>query len=226
MRYLLGLSILFSVVLFAGCKDEGPDPNEPPPPPPPKTANEMYSDYLASLKPLFDAIQVGGFGPGMKEPIIGDFRNKRAQYTSEINEPEAVDRIEKEVSANISKAEDAENWFVLDGLLDVHKLVNPTSQRYQSVRKTTDLMMARPWIMVTGFATIDANDLQVFLTVQDPLTGKQDDLRVREGEEFYPDAEGKSVLRLVKVIGNQSSVEFEYLKLPGYTWEEPGPKNR
>jgi hypothetical protein len=64
------------------------------------------------------------------------------------------------------------------------------------------------------------------VTVVDPLTQARQELRVREGEEFYPDAEGKSILRLVRVIGAQSGVELEYMRLPGETWEEPGPKNR
>ena len=225
MRYLYGLSII-GLVLLAGCKD--PEPEVPvPEPPPPKTANEMHSEYKAALNPLLaGAGQIDAIGPGMKEPIISAFRNARSQFSAEINEPEAVGRIETDVTNAITLAQTNEQWFALDGLLDVHQMLNPNSQRYQSVRRRTDLMMARPWVYVTGFAEIDPGDLVVFVTVVDPLTQAREDLRVREGEEFYPDAEGKSILRLVRVIGAQSGVELEYLRLPGETWQEPGPKNR
>jgi len=226
MRYVYGLSMI-ALVFLAGCKDEEPPAPEVQPPPP-KTVNEIYSDYKAALQPLL----AGATTPGtittqeMKNPIISQFQTKKREYAQEINEPEAVGRIESDITDAISKARDAEEWYALDGLLDVHKSLNPNSQRYQTVRRRADLMLARPWIMVTGFAEIDAGDLVVFVTVMDPKTREKEDLRVREGEEFYTDAEGKSVLRLIRVVGAQSAIEVEYLRLPGETWEVPGPKNR
>lgn len=226
MRYVYGLSMI-ALIFLAGCKEE-----EPPPPeaqaPPPKTVNEIYTDYKAALQPL-----IAGAGPQggivaqeMKNPIISAFQTKRREYASEINEPEALAKVETDVTNAVSTARDNEQWYALDGLLDVHKSLNPESQRYQTVRRRADLMLARPWIQVTGFAEIDEGDLVVFVTVVDPKTREKEDLRVREGEEFYTDAEGKTVLRLVRVIGAQSAVEVEYLRLPGETWEVPGPKNR
>lgn len=224
MRYLYGFSVL-ALALLAGCKNEPPPPPEAAPPPP-KTAQEMYNDYKTALTPLLTgAGQVGAIGPGMKDPVISAFTTARSQYSREEHEPEALERIEKDVTDAVNLARDNEQWFALDGLLDVHQKISPKSQRYQSLRRRADLMMARPWVYVTGFAEIDKGDLVVFLTIIDPLTNEQEDLRVREGEEFYPDAEGKSILRLVKVIGAQSGVELEYLKLPGETWAVPGPKN-
>lgn len=224
MRYLYGLSII-GLVLLAGCKEE-PPPEPEAVPPPPKTANEMYTAYKAALNPLLTgAGQIDAIGPGMKDSIISAFTSSRSGFAQEINEPEAVGMIENDITSAISLAQTNAQWFALDGLLDVHQKLNPNSQRYQSLRRRTDLMMARPWVYVTGFAEIDAGDLVVFMTVTDPLTQTREDLRVREGEEFYPDAEGKSILRLVRVIGAQSGVELEYLRLPGETWEVPGPKN-
>ncbi|MBX3180748.1 MAG: hypothetical protein KF886_25655 [Candidatus Hydrogenedentes bacterium] len=221
--FILPLTILAAIPMIAGCKSEPAAPPEPEAPPP-KTTQEIYSDYKAALQPLFAGVN-GGFMDGMKEPVISAFRTKQSQYSTEINEPEAVGNIERDISTAIGQASDNEQWYALDALLDVHKQLNPTSQRYTTQRRRADLMLARPWIQVTGFATIDAGDLVVFLSVIDPKTRKKDDLRVREGEEFYPDEEGKDILRLVRVIGAQSAVEFEYLRLPGETWEVPGPRN-
>lgn len=223
MRYLCGLSLVTIIALvgLAGCKPKEPEVVVPPPPPP-KTVTEIYSDYKAALQPLLAGTNITY---GTTEPIISQFKTTRAQYTQEINEPEAVAKIENDVNNAIKQVRDAEQWYALDGLLNVHKYLNPNSQRYDSLRTRTDLMLARPWVKVTGFAEIDPGDLITFMDITDPKTLETNNFKVREGEEFYPDAEGNMVLRLVRVIGNQSAVELEYLKLEGETWEVPGPKN-
>jgi hypothetical protein len=164
----------------------------------------------------------------MADPIIAEFNRVRGQYTNpkEINEPAAAAKIEEQLSNYIKVARDAEEWFALDGLLRVHATLNPTSQRHQQLRRKCDLMMERPLVKCTGFATIAGDDLMAFLDIMDAKTFKVTSVRVREGEEFYPDADGNSVLRLVKVIGAQSGLEIEYMRLPGETWQIPGPENR
>lgn len=227
MRSVLGLSML-TLILLAGCKEE-PPPEAQPQEVPPKTVQEIYNDYSAALQPLFAGAQANsGFFFGMADPIISQFNTVRSQYSvpKEINEPAASAQIEEQVANNIKIAKDAEQWYALDGLLRVHASLNPTSQRYQPLRRKTDLMMERPLVKCTGFATIDGDDLMAFLDIVDPKTMKTESVRVREGEEFFPDAEGKSILRLVKVIGAQSGLELEYMRMPGETWEIPGPVNR
>tara|TARA_R110001592_G_scaffold196835_1_gene444680 strand:- start:696 stop:1373 length:678 start_codon:yes stop_codon:yes gene_type:complete len=224
MRYLYGLSV-FLLVCLAGCKKSEPEP-EAPAPPPPLTADEIYRDYKAALDPLFGAAApTANFGYGAKAPILAQFKTVRGQMAPEINEPEAKDRIEKQVADYIKTAKRSEQWYTIDALLDVYKILRPDSQANTSLRKRTDLMMARPEIKCTGFATIDTDDLMAFLEITNPTTREVETFRIREGEEFYPDAEGKSTLKMIKVVGAQSAVEMEYLALPGETWEIPGPKN-
>ncbi len=222
MRCLYGLPMI-ALVFLAGCGEKEPEVPEPVPPPP-KTVQEIYGDYKTALQPLI-AGATNGFPVDAKGPVISQFRTARSQYAQEMNEPEALDKISKDVAGAVKQAQQSETWYALDGLLDVHKVLNPTSQRYDTVRRRCDLMLARPWVKVTGFAEIDPGDLITFLDVMNPSTREIQSLKVREGEEFYPDAEGKSILRLVKVVGAQSAVELEYLRLPGETWEIPGPKN-
>lgn len=225
MRHLSPLSMI-ALVLLAGCEREPPPPPEPEGPPP-KTANEIYSDYRAAVKPLIDgAGPQGQIGYGQADPIVSEFTKVRGQNRSEINEPEAAGKIESDVSAAIPKARDNEQWYAVDGLLKLHALLNPNSQRHQPLRRRADLMLARPWVKVTGFAEIDPGDLVTFMTVTDPKTRESESLKVREGEEFFPGADDKPVLRLIRVIGAQSGVELEYLRLPGHTWEVPGPDSR
>ena len=225
MRYIYGLAV-FVLVCLAGCKEKAPSEAAAPEAPPPKTTQQIYSEYKAALQPLFNAAKPnGGFGEGQKGAIISTFSTTRAQMRSELNEPEAKGRIEKDVSTNIKAAKRAEQWYAIDALLDVHKALRPDSQVHISLRRRTDLMLGRPQVKCTGFATIDANDLLSFLEIRDPKTKVVDSFRIREGEEFYPGADGKDLLKLIKVIGNQSAIEMEYLALPGETWVIPGPKN-
>lgn len=227
MRSFLGLTML-SILLLAGCKEE-PPPEAVPVEVPPKTAQEIAGEYTAALQPLFAGAQAGsGFPYGAADPIISQFSTLRSQYSvpKEINEPAATAQIEEQVSNHIKIAKDAEEWYALDGLLKLHATLNPTSQRYQPLRRKTDLMMKRPMVKCTGFMGIDADDPVSFLTITDPMTGRSDSFQVHEGEEFYPDAEGNMTLRLVKIVGAQSAVELEYMVLPGETWEVAGPENR
>lgn len=227
MRSLFGLSLI-TLILLAGCKEE-PPPEAAPVEPPPKTVQEIVTDYTTALQPLFTGAQKGsGFVFGMEEPIISAFNTARSQYSApkEINEPAASAQIEQQVTTYIKTARDSEEWYALNGLLKVHAILSPQSQRYLQLRKKCDMMMERPMVKCTGFATIDGTDLMAFLDIMDPKTFQVTSVRVREGEEFYPDAEGKSMLRLVKVIGAQSGLEMEYMRVPGETWEIPGPVNR
>jgi hypothetical protein len=92
-------------------------------------------------------------------------------------------------------------------------------------------MMARPKVDVSGFLEADKNNLYVFLTVTDPITNKTESFKVREGEEFYepidPNTKQKksAILRLVRIIGDQQSVEILYIPASD-TWVVPGPKNK
>lgn len=223
MKYLYGLTVILLACL-AGCKKEEKPPE--PEAPPPLTTGQIYSEYKAALQPLFNAATPSAvFGEGQKSPIISEFNTTRAKMAAEINEPEAKAKIETDVESHLKRAKDAEQWFVVDGILDVHKVLRPDSQVYNSLRRRTDLMLARPIVVCTGFAKIGDEELLTFLEITDPKSKATDTFRIREGEEFYPGADGKSLLKLIRVIGAQSAVEMEYLALPGETWDIPGPKN-
>ena len=59
---------------------------------------------------------------------------------------------------------------------------------------------------------LETKQLTVFLELTDYFTGKIDRVQAREGDEF-------NNLRLVRVIGRNKSVLFEYLKVPGLFFE-------
>ncbi len=103
--------------------------------------------------------------------------------------------------------------------------------KYARLKERAELMMARPKVDVSGFLEADKNNLYVFLTVTDPITNKTESFKVREGEEFYepidPNTKQKksAILRLVRIIGDQQSVEILYIPASD-TWVVPGPKNK
>ena len=225
MKYIYGLSLAL-VLCLVGCGDLEQQDKAEIEKPPPLTATKIHSDYKKALDPLFKGSSANApFGKGAKNAPIAEFRTVRGQMSAEINEPEAKEKLEKDVERFIDQAKDNEQWFAVDGLLDVYQILRPDSQVYSNLRRRAELMMARPVVRSTGFVAIGDEELICFLDITNPMTGDQDTFKVREGEEFYEGPDGKMGLKLIRVIGAQSALELEYLALPGYTWEIPGPKN-
>ncbi len=102
--------------------------------------------------------------------------------------------------------------------------------KYARLLERANLMLSRPKVEVNGFLQAE-NDLYIFLAVTDTSTQKTENFKVREGEEFYepidPQTNTKKnpQLRVVRVIGDQQSVELLYIPA-NETWVVPGPKTK
>ncbi len=212
------LLCMLMLVLFVGCGEEEPEVEEPPPPPPP-SANEIHQNLRSSIGILWR----GGLTQEDLDQIPQQLSQVVGQYQHEINAPEAIGRLERDLTELIPQARDAERWGVVKGAIVAYNVLNPNSDRYNRLEERADMYRERPQVEVTGFMDVDGV-LYTFMRVRDPLSNRVESYRVREGEEFHETEKYGITLRLLRVIGNQRAVEIEYIPVQE-PWEVPGPRN-
>lgn len=204
MRVLLTVSLVLSfAALSVGCKPEPPpEPKEKPPPPP--TAEELYSQIKQKLGPFYQAYQQKSHIAGNAGQTIEDFRTGKGQFTAAENGREALSRAQRDIEQWIKWARDEERYRWVKTAIQLYKVFQPGTQRYKSLERRADLMLARPKVTVKGFFELDG-DLYAFLECTDPDTNEVTQYKVREGEEFH------EVLRLIRIIGDNQAVELLYI---------------
>lgn len=220
MYKVLAYSLLCMLVLvmFVGCGEEEPEEPEEPPPPPPPTASEIHQEMRSAIGVLWR----GGLSENDREEVVQKLTQVRNQYQQEENAPEAFRRLENDITELIPQARDADRWGIVKGAAMAYKVMNPNSDRYDRLEERADMYLERPQVEVTGFMNVDG-DLYTFMRVTDPVTNEVNTYRVREGEEFHETEKYGITLRLLRIIGNQSAVELEYVPIQE-PWVVPGPK--
>ncbi len=204
------------VLLVSACTPEPPPPPEDEPPPEPTPA-----EYHQQLRGVFGAMLQPGV-PAPPDPSIQDLLNqaqsRRLQLTATENGRGGLALITRDVDDAIRAARDEERWRKIKALCMLYGILQPGNERYAKVAEHAEIMLNRPQVTVTGFIELDG-ELYAFMDLFDPKTGETTNYRRREGEEFH------GVMRLVSIIGNQQSVELEYLPAR-YIWSVPGPRER
>lgn len=212
---LIGLS-----VLMVACSKPEPPPPPPPaaPPPPPEPTPEQHHGQLKSI--LGTLIFPGTPAPpdGMIQGIIDQMQSRRIQLAMTENGQAAINMMTTDVAQAIDTARDEESWTKVKALCMVYAALQPGNERYSTLMEQATIMMNKPQITVTGFVELDG-ELYAFMDLFDPKTGETTRYRRREGEEFH------DVMRIVRIVGNQQSVEVEYLPAR-YIWTVPGPRER
>ncbi len=215
--------LLLVLVMLSSCKPEPPPP-PPPPPPPEPTAEEYYQQ----LRTLMGNLLLSGIEaqPDSTIPeLLTQLNGRKAQLSASENGRGALQMLSRDVEEAIRVSREQERWRKISALCRVYLTLHPDNTRFEKTREYADLMLQRPVLKVTGFMELD-NELYVFIDLFDPKTGETKAYKVREGEEFHArEGEDFHIMRLVKIIGNQYSVEVEYLPL-NYSWECIGPKKR
>ncbi len=219
MRQVL-IFALIAAVAFTGCNAKEPEPqpkaeNAPPPPP---TAAELYGK---ELKPVLDVLkrQVDGGAPLQpleKDAAVDKLKSAVRTLNAQENGPEALTKLKGEIEDLVKKGRDGNLWMVVKGCCQAYVALQPGSDRYMKLEQRADLMLKRPTVQVKGFFNIDSQ-IYAFLLVTDPGAPKPESYKVREGEEFH------GVLRLVRIIGDQQSVEILYIPVND-TWVVKGPR--
>lgn len=216
-RYWLALAMIPLAFLAGGCREEPP----PPPPsdvPPEPTPEQIHQELRGACAPIFNAMP---FAPTVeaRDGAVNALRGLVSRHQTTENGRIAIGRLSTEVTSFIRTARDMDKpkkpGIELAGIM-LHEAINPADDRYAKRKETLRIMLAMPRVKVRGF--MDAGgDTVVFLEVTEPESREMKTYKVREGEEFH------GVLRLVRIIGNQQAVEFEYLPL-GEIYELLGPR--
>lgn len=219
MKRKVALAVVLCLALFlvAACK---PEPPPPPPQPevPPEPTPEEYHQQLRSIMGNLLVSGIPAQHDSLVPGILNELQARKTQLGATENGRASLGMITRDIEESIKVAREEERWRKLSALCRAYLVFQPDNTRFEKTREYADLMVKRPVLTVTGFMELD-NELYVFIDLFDPTDGVTTAYRVREGEEFH------KVLRLVKIIGNQQSIEVEYLPL-SYSWICIGPKKR
>jgi hypothetical protein len=204
-----------------------PEPPPPPPEPenlpPPEPSPEDYRQQVRSILSSYLMTGISAPDDSLLPDIISQVQSRRAQLIASENGRQGLQLVIADVDESIKLAREEERWRKISGLCRIYKALQPENSRYDKLQLYSDEMVKRPLLTVTGFIELD-NELYVFIDLFDPTTGETTPYRSREGEEFH-ERNGKTVMRLVRIVGNKQSIEVEYLPI-NYSWLCVGPKER
>ena len=215
MRKLIILSLVLTLtVLGAGCKEE------PPPPPkeekePEPTPQEIYNQIKGKLGAYYQAFQQKGAIPQDTEQAVSALKSAKMTHTATENGRQALSMVQRDIEKMVKWARDEERYRWVKEAIKLYKVLEPGSERYKSLERRADLMLARPKVSVKGFFELNG-DLYAFLQTTDPESGEVNQHKIREGEEFA------EVLRLIRIIGDSQAVELLYIPAND-TWVVKGP---
>lgn len=216
--------VVGAVLLPVGCgesKPEEPAADTPPPPPPP-SKEQLLGEMANAFKPISENVVRGGEMSMVQASLAATkqaiSKVNGAKATNPNAEP-ALTAFKGIAEDTIRAAKERDRWRFLFGAIEVYSTLEPNNGKYKQLKELTDKMLAMPGVRLRGFTTVDT-DLYAFLEIFDETKGIRDSAKVREGEEFY-----NSRFQLVRVIGNQESVEVLY-KDADYSFTVQGPRLR
>ncbi len=211
LRNLLALSVL--AALAASCKVE-----PPPPPPPPPTGPQTKEEVLALVRPVIAPIRIAvdtGSFLGLQETaaILQNLRQAVAEHGGKDFGRAALREVGYEIAELGREASAAERWKLALFCVDAFDTLSMESALLSRISARAQEMMAQPTVRVRGFLEDGVDkSLYVFMDITDRRTGEVKKVQAREGEEFHG-------LRMIKVLGRNKQVRFEYIKIPGLIFD-------
>lgn len=212
-----GIRVLAVLLIISGCQDLLR--KQPPPPteeePGPKTKEEV----LALIRPIIDPIRSTAMtgSPGVSETermnIMARIRDAITAYGGKDYGKEALRELAYEVQDLAKEASKKERYRLVMMCIDISEMLQVESQLMKRLGNKAKIMLERPKVQVRGFIDdLEKNQTYVFLELINYATGTVERREAREGDEF-------SNLKLVRIIGKNKAVLFEYLKVPGLFFE-------
>jgi hypothetical protein len=210
-RWITQAVVVLMVFGLVGCGGEEDEIRtaEPVPVPEP-TTQELYSQMKGTIQVFWNPLSgAGGLGGDQAtQDAVNSLQQVKSQNAGKVNLPAAVDRLKKDISNLIIQGQEQNRYKVVQAGIEAYDRLSPPPNKYRKLKEKTRIILARPKVEVTGFIEMDG-ELFCFIRTTDKATKEtQTFSRVRAGDTFMP-----GMLRLSRIVGDQSGVEFEYLPL-------------
>ncbi|OQB43113.1 MAG: hypothetical protein BWY09_00281 [Candidatus Hydrogenedentes bacterium ADurb.Bin179] len=213
MRHSIVLSVAV-LLCFTGCeqllKQE-----------PPRSATEKQQtkeEILSEIRPFVVPIQTTLAGGAIisdveRYTMLSNLRDAMVRHGETAAGRAAFQELSWEVQGMAKQAADMERYRLVLICIDVAELLDTESLLLKRLGAKANVMLDMPTVRVNGFIDdIEKKQTYIFIELFNRRTGEVEKLQAREGEEF-------NNLRLVRILGANKAVLFEYLKLPGLFFE-------
>lgn len=217
MKRLMLLAALAVPVGLTACSS-APQPAAPGAPAMPRTKEEVLRDLAPILEPYRAAVNNPAltFTEEQREQVIAGIREAQQRYGAKDYAQAAFRELGAEIAQLALRARDQERWRLVEALIDVHEMLQLESVMMDRLSDRAEKILAMPKVKVRGFfEDQQSKSLTVFMEVTDRFNTKRQMVRARVGETFND-------LRLKEIIGNNSGVRLEYLKIPGLEFTVEG----
>lgn len=208
------VTIILLLLACSGCKDMLR--KEPPPQPP--TGPQSKEEVLAAVNPIIAPLRttISG-GPVISETerytMMTGLRDAIMQYGSTEFGRQAFRDLAYEVQNIAKQASAVEKYRLVLICVDVTELLSVESHLLKRLGQKADVMLDKPKVQVKGFIDdIEKKQTYIFIEIINHRKGTLERMEAREGDEFND-------LRVVRILGRNQAVLFEYLKLPGLFFE-------
>jgi hypothetical protein len=188
------------------------------PPPPPPTGPQSKEEVLAAVNPIIAPLRttISG-GPVISETerytMMTGLRDAIMQYGSTEFGRQAFRDLAYEVQDIAKQASAIEKYRLVLICVDVTELLSVESHLLKRLGQKADVMLDKPKVQVKGFIDdIEKKQTYIFIEIINHRKGTLERMEAREGDEFND-------LRVVRILGRNQAVLFEYLKLPGLFFE-------
>lgn len=188
------------------------------PPPQPPTGPQSKEEVLAAVNPIIAPLRttISG-GPVISETerytMMTGLRDAIMQYGSTEFGRQAFRDLAYEVQNIAKQASAVEKYRLVLICVDVTELLSVESHLLKRLGQKADVMLDKPKVQVKGFIDdIEKKQTYIFIEIINHRKGTLERMEAREGDEFND-------LRVVRILGRNQAVLFEYLKLPGLFFE-------
>jgi len=186
---------------------------EKPPPPPPPTAQQIAQQIINEAQ--LDA-PIPPPGTQIPADLAAQFKGFfQQQKNKHVNTPEgreALTMVKKRVESRIRRMEQAKSWEPLLLMCEAFDVLDPGSKKFKRQKDLAVAELQKPQITIKGIVDDGTTGTKIaILDLYMPLNQKTINDRIRVGEEKYG-------VKLIRVIGNNQGLLFEY-RQTGETFE-------
>ncbi|MCH7959806.1 MAG: hypothetical protein IID08_06735 [Candidatus Hydrogenedentes bacterium] len=207
---LVFLPALFVVALFLpGCaEEEAPQVVAPtiatPAPPTPQEIADRIANEMGLNEPLPPPGST--LPPGTASAFKQDITRIKGEQSAAEEGAVVLGFLSSKIENRIRQVERSKLWHHVLIYEEAYRVLNPRSQKFKRQRDKAIIELKRPSVSLTGFMYDGRNDTTIaFLEINMPLEDILYEERLRPGEEIHG-------LKLIKIIGNNQGVTFEFIE--------------